>query len=304
MIYVLSGKNSFLLNERKKSLITEFVRKYGDLALEKIDGEETDIDRIRESLESLPFLSPKKLVVLTSPSLNKDFMNDYKELLNEAPETTDVIIIEPKLDKRSGFYKYAKKLPGFNEFSDLDTAGLTRWSQDYVKKWDSKIDTIAARELIRRVGADQMNLKNELDKLAMYDDKITSDSVQNLTVATPASSIFELLDAALGGNQKRTIALYEEQRMLNVDPLKIIGMLAWQFHVLAIVKTAGNKSSQEIAREAKLNPFVVQKSQSAARKLSQQRIRELVSELRAMDEKLKRVKINPDDALQAFLLSI
>jgi DNA polymerase III delta subunit len=71
MIMTLTGKNSYALRRRLDELMGEFVEKYGDLALEKFDGEEYEAKTMIEGLHSLPFLAPKKLVVVRNGSLNK-----------------------------------------------------------------------------------------------------------------------------------------------------------------------------------------------------------------------------------------
>lgn len=304
MTYVLSGANAFLLQDRKRQLTQDFIEKYGDLAYEQLDCEEVEVNKIRESLESLPFLASKKLVVLLQPSANKDFVTVHKDVLPNVPESTDVIIIEPKPDKRSSYYKFLKKQQGYEEFAELDAGGLARWATSYVKKWQAKIDSAAARELVLRVGTDQLRLKNELDKLSMYTSDIDIEAVQTLTVSAPSSTIFELLDAAFVGNKTKAMQLYQEQRTLNVDPMQIIAMLGWQFHILATIKASQGKPSREIASEAKINPFVVQKTENIAAKLSMQRIKELIHALRVLDERLKTTKLNADDAIQAYLLSL
>jgi DNA polymerase III delta subunit len=81
-------------------------------------------------------------------------------------------------------------------------------------------------------------------------------------------------------------------------------MLAWQLHVLAIIKTAGDRSTDDIAREAKLNPFVVRKSQSIARNLSLSELKKLIADLLNIDLKTKRSNLDPDEALQHYLLKL
>lgn len=304
MISVLAGSNSFLIQEQQRKLIRDFTEQYGDLALEKFDGEEASFEAMRAAVESMPFLSPKKLVLLHQPSLNKDFAVDFAAMLTDAPDTTDLVIIEPKLDKRTGYYKFLKKLEGFKEFTELDQPALVTWANEYLAKWQATIDRPAINELISRTGADQLRLKNELDKLAMYRNKIDLEAVKELTASSPSSTIFELLDAAFAGNKKRTIQLYEEQRMLRVDPMQIIAMLAWQFHVLAIIAAAGEKPEREIAQAAKLNPFVVSKSRRITSSMKPGELKKLIRELRLLDTRLKTTRIDADEALQAYLLSI
>ncbi len=98
--------------------------------------------------------------------------------------------------------------------------------------------------------------------------------------------------------------LYQQQRALKVEPQQIIAMLAWQMHVLAVIKTAGTRSVEDISREARLNPFVVRKSQAIARKLTLQELKDLIERSLELDVRLKSESISPDDALQQFLLSL
>jgi DNA polymerase III delta subunit len=81
-------------------------------------------------------------------------------------------------------------------------------------------------------------------------------------------------------------------------------MLAWQLHVLALIKTAGSRSAEQIAAQAKLNPFVVRKSQGLARHLSLEQLKQLIEELLQVDLKLKTVAVDADEALQLYLLRL
>ncbi len=304
MIHVLTGVNSFLIKERKNKLVSEFTDEFGNIGIEQIEADEVPVERITESLESVSFLSPKKLLILKNLGANKAFTENVKDILGRVSDTTDVVIIESKFDKRSAYYKFAKKLEGFEEFNQLEGNQLISWMAEYVKKWKAEINNEAARELIARVGSDQQKLANELDKLSMYSDKIDIDAVRELSVRTPSSTIFELIESAFSGDKKKAIRLYEEQRELQVEPMQIIAMLSWQFHILALIKAAGNLSPQDIAFQAKLNPYVVQKSTRLTRKISIDRLKSLVHDLRLIDEKSKSVRIDLDDAIKAFMISI
>lgn len=304
MITILAGANSFGLQAELQKLEAEFVAEQGDLALERIDGEEASYEQIVEGLTSLPFLSPKKMVVLRAASTNKSFIENFEQLLGDVPETTEVILVEPKLDKRSSFYKYVKKLPGFQEFAEMDAHGLASWLVAEAKARGGTLNSADARFLVERVGTNQQLLSNELEKLLLYDSKISRASIELLTEQTPQSTIFNLLEAAFAGNQKRALQLYDEQRALKVEPAQIIAMLTWQLNVLAIIKTAGERNNSQIASEAKLNPFVVQKSQGIARKLSLTELKKLISRLLDIDVQTKRTNLDPDEALQHYLLTL
>lgn len=304
MITTLTGSNHFLIQAELQKIVKNFVSEHTDFGLQRLDGEEAEYDQIREALESLPFLASKKLVILRTPGANKEFTEKCEQLLSNVSDTTDVIIHEPKLDKRSVYYKYLKKKTDYKEFSEPDEQTLIKWLTEQARAKSGVLSATDARYLIDRLGLNQQLLSNELAKLLTYNPKVTSETIDLLTEPTPHSTIFQLLDAAFAGNSKRALAIYQEQRAGKAEPIAIIGMLAWQLHILAVVVTAGQRSDSEIAQEAKINPFVLRKSRQIAKDLSLPKIKLLISQLLDLDIKLKTTATDPDDALQDYLLNI
>lgn len=299
----LTGENAFGLQAKLRQLVDAFVAEQGDMALERLDGEEASIERLQEALTSLPFLASKKLVVLRTASANKQFVERAEQLLSGVPETTDVILVEPKLDKRSSYYKFLKKATDFQEFNPLDVNGLVRWLTDEAKPRGGRLSAGDARYLVERVGLNQQLVSNELDKLLLYEPHISRQTIDLLTEPAPQSTVFELLDAALAGNRQIVLALYAEQRAQKVEPQQIIAMLAWQLHVLALIKTAGSRSADEIAKQAKISPYVVRKSLTTAKNMPLAALKERLNDLVQIDTASKTTALDLDEALQHYLLS-
>jgi DNA polymerase III subunit delta len=304
MVITLTGLNSFGLQTELHTIIDTFVRDHGDMGLERLDGEEATAEQMRAAAESLPFLTARKLVVLREPSKQKKFTEGIDAFLAAISDATDVILVEPKLDKRLSYYKVLKKKTDFREFSELDVNGLARWVSDYAKQQGASIRSSDARFLVDRVGLRQQLLVGELDKLMLHSPEITRETIELLTEATPQSTIFELLEAAFAGNHRHMLRLYAEQRTLKVEPQQIIAMLAWQLHIVALVKTAEGRTPEVIAKEAKLNPYVVKKSVAIAHRLTLPQLKSFIHDLTQLDIRLKRQAIDADEALQYFLLGL
>lgn len=304
MITTLSGENDVRRQDALRQMVEAVVAEHGDMALERIDGEEAEYARMREAVQSLPFLVPRKLVVLRTPGANKEFAEKFEEFTGDVAETNDVVIVEPKLDKRLAYYKALKKLTEFKEFPVLDANGLVRFLVDYAKGQGSTISSSDARLLIDRVGLNQATLQHELDKLLDYDKKVSRESIELLTERTPQSTIFELLEAAFSGNGTRAMQLYREQRALKVEPQQILALVIWQLYVLALIKTARDRSADDIAREAKISPYVVRKSQNLARRMSMPQLKEYIRELREFDVRLKSEGVDADEVMQFYLLNL
>jgi DNA polymerase-3 subunit delta len=304
MITTLTGENDVARQTELQKIVADFVAEHTDMALERLDGEEASYERMHEAVQSLPFLSSKKLVVLRRPSANKEFTEQFEQFVGDIAETNDVLLVEPKLDKRLAYYKALKKHTEFHEFPVLDANGLMRFLGEYARSKGGALRPGEARLLIDRVGLNQLTLQHEVDKLLAYDLNITRDSIEQMTERTPQSTIFELLDAAFAGNTKRALAMYHEQRALKVEPQQIIAMLVWQLYILALVKTAGQRDSSAVAREAKLSPYTVQKSQNLARNITLPKLKKLVADLRTFDVRLKSEGLSADEVVQYYLLNL
>jgi len=304
MVRTLTGSNSFALRNELNRIITEFIKTYGDFGLERIEGSEVELGRLLESVASLPFLAPRRMIILSDPSANKSINDHIDELLDAVADTTDLIIVEAKFDKRLTLYKTLKKKATVKEFAELDERALPKWLSDEAKTRGGALTLTDATYLVQRVGANQMGLHNELDKLLIYQPVITRATIDLLTEPEPQGSMFDLLDAAFSGDTKKALDLYQDQRKQQVEPQAIMGMLAWQMHVLAVVKANEKLGPEGIASAAKLNPYVVRKTMYLTSSQSLMDIKALVKRVLDLDIRLKSEAIDADDAIQHFLLTI
>ena len=293
-----------MLQAELNKIRSDFVAEFEDIGLEQLDGEETTAERMIEAAQSLPFLAARKLVILRNPSAQKAFAERIETIIKGVPGSTDLVVVETKIDKRSVYFKVLKAKTEFRELLELDPIKLNNWIVQYANDYGGSINTQDARYLIERVGQNQQLLASEIDKLLTFNSSINRTSIDLLTDQAPQGTIFELLDAAFAGNKQKAMDLYKQQRALKIEPQQIMAMLAWQLHVLALVKTAGERTPDDIAREAKLNPFVVRKTMQLARDLSLTEVKDLVSRALALDIKLKSQTIDADEALQHFLLTV
>ena len=301
MIHILTGENDFELNRTLKHLVDEFVAEHGDLALERLDGEEIIPSKLVDSVNNLPFLASKKMIVLKGAA-NKDLLEKVAEL--ELPETTELIVVVPKVDKRAAWYKKLSKMKGFKNFSNSGANQLPGWVMDEVKGQKGKISRSDAQYLVDVVGYNQMLLSSEINKLITYEPEITKQTIDLLCEPTPQATVFQLLDAAFEGDIEKAQKLYREQRVQKVEPIAIMGLIAWQLHILTTVKLAGDRSVNEIAKEAKLNPYVVQKSKRIADKMTLAKIKQLVSDALQLDMDMKSKNINADEAMMFYIAKI
>jgi DNA polymerase-3 subunit delta len=303
VITTLSG-NSYLVSSKLDDLVSKFVAKHGELALVRIDSAEAKLAAVLEAVSSLPFLSPAKMVVLREPSASKEISEAIEQIISSTENTTELIVIEPSPDKRSTFYKTLKSKTAYEDFPNLDPPQLAKWLVDEAKKNDAQLSFSNASYLISRVGTNQQMLASELEKLSLYSAQISKDNIDLMTDKNPQSKVFDLLDAAFAGNKKKAQELYEEQRSQKVEPQNILALIVWQLHILALAKSGQGMRAEQIAKEAKLSPYPIQKAQSLAARLTDQKIAEMISELMEIDYKSKQTGLDINEALKTYIAAL
>jgi len=304
MTTVLTGDDSFALKQALGEMVDKFVKQHGELSVERIDAEESEAEQIFDAITGSSLLSPDKMVVVRGVSKHKDLLEKLATDKELVPETTSLVLIDSKLDKRAKYYKALKKTADVREFSTASTNDMPSWAVQYAKDQSAMLNRSDAVYLIESVGTNRSLLANEIDKLATYDANITRQAIDDLCEPLPQSSVFQLLDAAFGGNKDKAWRLYDDQRAQRVEPLAMMGMIIWQLHAIALAFAAGSRSMDEVAREAKMSPFVLKKSQALARRLDKTALRKLMHRALDLEAKLKSTAVDADEAMRYFLYDL
>jgi DNA polymerase III delta subunit len=301
MTITLTGNNFYLMRRRLDELTGKFMAEHGELALQRIDAEEADGGAVLEAVQSLPFLASRKMVVVRSLTSNKDLSGQIEQIIDSAGDSTDIVFYEPSPDKRTASFKVLKSKTQLEEYNQMDVQSLAGWLAEEVAKLGGQISWADANYLVERVGANQELLANELDKLLNYEPRITRQSIDLLTVKTPQSKVFDLLDAMFSGNKKKALELYDEQRAQKVEPQAIIALLAWQLELIALALYGKGKDANTIAKDAGVSPYPVMKAQRLAAKLDEPKFKRIVQQVLEIDELGKTTALDLDEALKTFI---
>ncbi len=303
MIITLTG-TSFAIRRRLNDLTEKFVAKNGDFALEKFDAEEVEGQAVLEAVQSVPFLSPRKMVVVRNGAANKELNERVEQIISSSGKDTDLVFYEPSLDKRTSYFKVLKKQTEFENYEELDKYALAKWLASEAKNGGGELTPADASYLVERAGANQEMLKNELDKLLLYDPKITRDNIDLLVEPAPQSRVFDLLDAAFSGQKARALALYEDQRAQRVEPQAILAMLAWQLQLFTLAKLGKNRAPDQIAKDAGVSPYPLSKAAQAVKKISDEQLKRLVEGALEIDFKSKTTTYDLDEALKTYIATL
>lgn len=159
--------------------------------------------------------------------------------LNKPSPSSVVIFIADDLDKRKKLTKTLLTTSSVVDFSAVKDAEAKAWARTRLKELKSAADDRVLTEIIRLVGTDLQTLNLELEKLsaaAMETRTITMQMVDELIGHSRELSNFELGDQLLAGDSRRALTTLHHLLEDNVAPLMLIGLIASNYHRLALAK--------------------------------------------------------------------
>ena len=284
--------------------VVVYTKKFGELSVERIDAEDSQASEILARVGAGSLFASNRLIIIKGLAANRELAEAPDKLIAAVSDDHEIILVLPKPDKRSRLYTVLKKDTQFKEINIQTGAGLIDWLLGIVTNLNGQIDRRVAAYLIERVGNDQVSLVQELNKLVTYEPNITRQTIDLLVEPSLHSTIFQLLSSAFYGDKMAVERIYNEQRSLKEEPQKIIGLIVWQLHILAVVKAAKTKSVEEIAHDLGANAKSIAVSAGLAGRLSDTKLNSLIAKLLELDNKIKQQSVNEDDVLLYFLLSI
>lgn len=302
MIFFFYGTNSYASRQKLREMMATYLQKTGgDLGLERIDGEETDLETIRAAIQAAPFLSSSRLIIVEYLSRNKAAAERIELLIRDVPATTVLVFYEQAVDKRTNFYKTLLKEAKAVAFEPLSQPRLAAWVAVEAKRQGAEIERPALDELVERCGDDQWRLSGELAKLAAYSSAIRLADVQEMVEAGEQQTIFELVDAMTAGRTRQALKALHGLLAAQTSEIYILTMIIWQLRNLLLAKTLGSHDPGRLAKDAGLSPYVASKALS---KQNQYQLSDLTAAFQAAveaDYQIKSGQGKPEVLLEALV---
>ena len=272
-----------------------------------------DTDQLIASVETMPFLSDRRLVVV----------RDYPPLMGRAEADEKLVAYLPsvpsssvllfyctgKPDGRKKLYAAVRKLNGIVSFSPLRGAELTRFVTDAFKMEGKECDARTAEYLVFTSGDDTGLLLTEIAKIASYaGDRpaVTADDVSALATPSAECTVFQMIDAVVSGQKNKAFLLLRNLLRSGSDRVGIIAMLLRQYRILQHIKIMQyEKQPKEYIRSALgLPPFAVDQNLRQAAACSGGQVRKAVSLCFETEYGVKSGRLQQDSALDALILKL
>lgn len=291
--YLIFGDEKYLTTEYENKLKAAVVPKEAELMNMVTLNGINDMESIAAAIETMPFFSSYRLVVIKGSGLfksgKKELTDKMCDIVRNIPDTTVILFADEEVDKRNSLYKAVKKIGYVCEINNLKDAELVKWIEE---KSGGRLKSGIAGYFVQNIGNSMEALNIELDKVMTYcgEKNISREDIDNICTKSLESNMFDMIDAI--GNKKadKALEIYNNMLVMKQSPVAVLTMIARQFKMILECKylMKKNYTKSQIAFELSQREFVVDKYMRQSQNFTIARLMEATRDCADLDVRFKQ----------------
>lgn len=306
-VYLFYGEENYLKRQYRDKLLQAWDVQEDEMNFSRFQGKGIDVKEVIELGDTLPFFAERRVILMENTGFFKSANQELTEYIGRLPEYLTILFVEEQVDKRSKMYKAVKKEGSVVEFDIQDERTLMRWILGILKREGKNITQRDMEWLLTKTGTDMSHISSEVEKLICYTmgrDVITREDIDAVCIDRVTNQIFAMVEAVSSQNQKKALDLYYDLLALKEPPMRILFLLARQFHLMLQVKELQNlgMGNAEIGKKTGLQNFVVRKYTACTGRYTVKKLKEALEDFVKTEQDVKTGRL--EDTLSVELLII
>ncbi len=308
-LYFLYGDEPYLLNQSVDRLRSTVVNEMtADFNLNIYYAGDADVNQIRDSVEMLAMMAPKRLVIVKETQEFTDKEWAALEPLFENPvESTVFVLVASRVDKRKKSIKALLEKAQAVEFKRPYENQIPTWINYISGSHGLEISEEAVHLLHKLVGSHLIEIDSEVRKLKEFlgsRTRVELSDVSQVVSQVREESIFDLT-RAIGAND-RVKALEHLVRLLDQgqSEVGIVAMVARHMRLLLKVKQGQDKGlyGAKLAQAIQVPPYFLTDYVEQVRTWSPKRLEDMLLILDDTDKALKSSPLSSHIWLENLIL--
>lgn len=280
-----------------------------------------ELQTLTDAVESVPMMAEHTLVQVDDLDLSKlseSFRDGLTALLSDIPDYCTVVFVFDtvpyKVDGRQKKFKAALEQGLAVEFARQSQRDLTAWIRKHALAAGKDISDKACEYLTFRTGGAMTTLASELDKLTAYaaGHEITMQDIDAVVIPVLDAQVFDMTDAIAAGNFAKALEVLHLLLSMQQEPIPILAAIGSQMRRLYYARVClnagkGDGALGELIKTATgraPHPYVLSKTVSAARRLSDGFCRRAMKLCMEADWQMKSSGDDPARILELLLLTL
>lgn len=272
LITLVSGEDVGLYHQFKERLLQQIDFDASDLAYAYFDLSETSFEMAAMDLESLPFFSDEKIVIL---DYLQDLTTDKKSFLDDKElkllenyianplETTRLLIFAPgKLDGKRRIVKLLKRDSLVLEATPLKEAEFKTYFLQEANQMGLTFEAGAFEHLLYKSQYDFGQMNHNLIFLADYtqsDRAIEQRDIEQAIPKTLQDNIFDLTQLTLGNKIDEALELVKDLRLQGEEDIKLIAVMVGQLRFFLQIRLLTLQGRGELQLVSDLSQYLGRK---------------------------------------------
>lgn len=313
-LYVFHGEEAYLrdyyLGQIKKKLLPLGMETFN---YHEINGKEFDLKTLAQTIDCLPMMSERTMIVIKDYDLFKGDKEGMTALFKELPDYICLVfvydLIAYKADARTKLAGVLKEKGSVVPFNRQEQGDLVDWIARRFRALDHDIGTEDARYLIFLCGDLMHTLISEIGKIGAYAAHrwVTRQDID--AVATPQldAVVFQMTDAIAGGKFDEAASVLGDLYHMQEAPIKLLAVLGKQLRQLytarlAIEQKKGSRYLMELWGMRSAYP--AERLMQSARRFSLAWCREAVIRCGQADLAMKSTGVDGEEQLTSLLMEL
>ena len=325
-IYIFDGDDEFAINESIAKIFTRLGDStIAEMNTTRLDGRALLMSQLEDSVATVPFLAPKRLVILTHPTYHlndKGQQEKFIQFLNTDKLTSKLVLVEydflsNEKERRDGKLNWLEKWATsptqanrvfIRHHPQPVGAMMVKWIQDQAKNLGGQFTPQAAISLINLIGEDTRLAYQEIYKLLSYVNfsrPVDSDDVEHLTPLTAKIGDFDLVNALRDRNGRKAQALLHRS-LEDEDPLRIFQGIVYQIRTLLIAREILDEQGtvNDFPKSLKIASYPARLALESATRFSLKFLELIYHRLLELDSAIKTGHIETDLALELLIIEL
>lgn len=321
-LYFFCGEEHYLrdhyLQQLKKKLLDGPAE---DFNYHRFTQENMDLQALADAVEAMPMMAEYSLVQVDDYDLSKLNEADREVLtgiLSDIPDYCTVVFVfdtvEYKVDARQK--KLAEVLSrGLKvEFLRQSQRELNGWIRRHFKAYGKDIGDRQCEYLTFITGGTMTALGAEIGKIAAYasDAVVTDQDINAVVIPVLDAEVFDMTDAIAAGDYEKAILKLRTLLQMQEEPIYLLAAIGSGLRRLLYARAcmAAGKGADGLAELLKASTgrapheYVLQKTMTTARRVSDRFCERAVTLCMETDEKLKSFSGSDERTLELLLLAL
>ena len=244
-IYIVSGDEPLLVQE-SCDLIRSRLKKVGFAQRDLFHAEANfDWQQVLFSANSMSLFAEQKILEIRLPNGKPGDKGGaaLTQFAENIPADTSMLLVLPKIDKRSQSTKWFKALESrgiFVQIWPIEPKELPGWLGQRFKTAGLNASREAVNALAARIEGNLLAAVQDIErlKLSSIDGKVDVADIQSDVADNSRYDVFGLIDASLSQNSRRALKILQNLRLENAEKLGITRMLAREIRSLIKIALA------------------------------------------------------------------